>query len=58
MSAPPSPFLAAARPPRGGFPGPAPLTDLAAPAAVRAALPGPGQCPRDPPPVIYPATAG
>jgi NAD(P)-dependent dehydrogenase (short-subunit alcohol dehydrogenase family) len=42
----------------GGFHGPALLTDLAAPAAVRVAIPEPSQSPGDPPPVIYPGNRG
>jgi hypothetical protein len=58
MNAPPSPLLAATRPPRDGFPDSALLTDLAAPAAMRVAIPRARPMPRGPPPIIYPATAG
>ena len=45
MNARPNPLLTTTRPPWSGFPGPALLTDLAAPAALRAAIPEPSQCP-------------
>lgn len=59
MNAPPKPALnhdaaAWARVPRLG----ALLTGLAAPAAMRAAMPRARPMPPDPAPVIYPATAG
>ena len=45
MNAPPEPLLAAARPPWGGFPGSALLTDFAPPAALRSPYPSPAYSP-------------
>ena len=57
ISSPNLGVLAATRPPRGGVPDSALLIDLAAPAAMRAAIAEPANA-QDPPPIICPETAG